>query len=945
MWYTPAMKKAVYILDAYGLIYRSYFAFIAKPLTNQDGKNVSAVFGFFRNLYTIFRDYEPSRFIAAFDSRTPTFRHEMYAEYKANRAKTPEDLHDQVPIIEEILTALGIQTLRQDGFEADDIIASVAERCRAENRPCVIISGDKDLMQLVGGPVTILKPGKTGGWEGVDSEGVRAEWGVGPELMLDLLSLTGDASDNVPGVKGVGDKTALKLLAEYGTLDGIYQNTDKLTGAIGKKIIEGKDMAYFSKRLIALSADVPIEKDLDGYACEELDKTAAGRLLMREGLPSVARLYSGSGEHDGEGTAGTAKTAQNSGQTSRQSPAFTPPLSTELPATAPTRNSGDYRAITDPAELSTLVDRAIEAGIAAFDCETTGLDTINDRLVGFSLSLESGTGFYVPVRGPEPELGEEPHPLMNEGEALAQVTRLFSAKSLTLALHNGKFDQEILRRAGTFKDLPRQRPAAKLFDTMVAAWMLDPDWAGLGLESLALSQLGLETIAFDSVVPKGKTFADVPVSDAAAYAAEDADLTLRLYRRFAPRLAESGLLQLFETLEMPLVPVLVDMELEGIGLEKTALAEFSGELAGEIERTEKEIHEIVGHEFNIASPKQLQEVLFTERKLRTGKKTKTGYSTDNSVLEDLASEDVIPGKILDYRGLTKLKSTYVDALPALADSNGRIHSSFVQTGTATGRLSSRDPNLQNIPIREANGRRIRSAFRAKNGYELVSADYAQIELVILAHLSKDKNLVEAFKSGVDVHRKTASLIFEVEPEQVTSDMRRVAKTINFGVMYGMSAFRLANELRIPRGQAAGFINAYFETYAGVNTFIAEVKETAREKGYVETIMGRRRYIRGITSSNKLEQAGAERIAVNTPIQGSAADIVKSAMLKIDAVLPNKAPGTKLLLQVHDELIFESPLAEVESVRAMIRGEMESVIELAVPLRVSVESGPSWGEFH
>ncbi len=936
------MKNALYILDAYGLIYRSYFAFIAKPLTNQEGKNVSAVFGFFRNLHAILRDYSPDRFIAAFDSRTPTFRHEIYPEYKANRAKTPEDLHEQVPIIEEILTALGIQTLRQDGFEADDIIASVAERCRAENTPCVVVSADKDLMQLVGGPVSVLKPGKTGGWESVDAEGVRAEWGVGPELMLDLLSLTGDSSDNVPGVKGVGDKTALKLLAEYGTLDGIYENADKLTGAIGKKVAEGKDMAYFSKRLIALNYDVPLDRDFSSYSCAELDRTAAARLLMREGLPSVARLYSG---HADGGDAETKPAAASAKAPSGAASSFAPPLSTEPPVTGPVRNEGDYRAVTDVPELTVLVDRAVSAGLVAFDTETTGLDTLNDRLVGFSLSLEEGKGFYVPLRGPEPELGMDAHPLMDEAGALAQLARLFAAKGLTIALHNGKFDLQILARAGTFDGLPRKRPVATLFDTMIAAWMLDPDWGSLGLESLALSQLGLETVAYAAVVPKGKTFADVPVPEAVAYAAEDADLTLRLHGLFAPRLAEAGLDKLFRTLEMPLVPIIADMETEGIGLEKGALAAFSVELAGEIERTEREIFGIVGHEFNIASPKQLQEVLFTERKLPTGKKTKTGFSTDNSVLEDLASEDVIPGKILDYRALAKLKSTYVDALPALADRNGRIHTSFVQTGTATGRLSSRDPNLQNIPVREANGRRIRSAFRAREGHELVSADYAQIELVILAHLSGDANLVEAFKSGVDVHRKTASLIFGVESDDVTGDMRRVAKTINFGVMYGMSAFRLANELRIPRGQAAGFINMYFETYSGVNAFIAEVKAKARETGFVETIMGRRRYIRGIGSSNKLELAGAERIAVNTPIQGSAADIVKGAMLRIDAALPAEAPGARLLLQVHDELIFEAPIGEVAAVRALAKREMESVIELAVPLRVSVESGPSWGDFH
>lgn len=944
------MKKPVFVLDAYGLIYRSYFAFISKPLTNQQGNNVSAVFGVFRNLHSLFQKYSPELFIAAFDSRTPTFRHELYDEYKATRLKTPEDLHAQIPIIEEILTALGIPLVRQDGFEADDIIASIAVRCRAEDRPCVIISGDKDLMQLVGGPVTLLKPGKTGGWDEVDAEGVKAEWGVGPELMLDMLSLTGDASDNIPGVKGIGDKTALKLLAEYGTLDGIYAHAAELKGAVATKIIEGKDMAYFSRKLIALCEDVPIDSDLESYSCASPDRVAAARLLMREGLPSVARLYSAdSGEASVNGAISLSG-ASAAGKGGRGGPVavtrgasgqiLSAPLSNDPPPTDMIANTGKYRALTDPAELHALVDAALSQKFVAFDCETTGLDVLRDTLVGFSIALKTGEAVYVPVRGPTPELGEEAHPLMAEPAAAAELSRLFAAKDVLLITHNGKFDYQIMKQRGLIG-----RIQCRIFDTMIAAWLLDPDWASFGLESLAASQLGLRTIAYADVVAKGKTFADVPVPEAAQYAAEDADLTLRLYERFAPKLEEFQLLELFNTVEMPLVPILGDMELTGIRLEKEALGEFSVELTGEIDRTEKEIFAIVGHEFNIASPKQLQEVLFVERKLSPGKKTKTGYSTDTSVLEDLASEDIVPGKILDYRGLAKLKSTYVDALPLLADANGRIHTSFIQTGTATGRLSSRDPNLQNIPVRDDNGRRIRTAFRSADGFELVSADYAQIELVILAHLSGDPNLVEAFRTGVDVHRRTASLIFGVDTEGVTPDMRRVAKVINFGVMYGMSAFRLANELRIPRGQAAGFINAYFETYAGIASFIADTKETAKQKGYVETIMGRRRYIRTINSSNKMEQAGAERIAVNTPIQGSAADIVKTAMIRVEKALREAKLEARLLLQVHDELILEAPVAEVAAVRALLQKEMESVITLAVPLRVSVESGKSWGDFH
>ena len=592
-----------------------------------------------------------------------------------------------------------------------------------------------------------------------------------------------------------------------------------------------------------------------------------------------------------------------------------------------------------------MIAQAKKQGFVAFDCETTDLDVFAAKLAGFSLSLEAESGIYVPLAGPDPEIGEEAHPLMDRDAALTALTNLFADKKLLVIMHNGKFDYEVMALQGVFTSFPHNRPPCRIFDTMIAAWLLDPDWSSFSLDSLAATQLGVKTIAFSEIVPKGACFTDVAIPEAVRYAAEDADITLRLYRELSPRLGEFSLDRLMTDLEMPVLPLLADMEMTGIRLENNALASFSVELGSDLENLEKEIHGIVGHPFNIASPKQLQEVLFVERKLSPCKKTKTGYSTDTSVLENLASEDILPGKILDYRALAKLKSTYVDALPQLTDREGRIHTSFMQTGTATGRLSSRDPNLQNIPVRDDNGRRIRSAFRAADGFELVSADYAQIELVILAHLSRDENLISAFLEGVDVHRKTASLIFGVSDNDVTPDMRRVAKTINFGVMYGMSAFRLANELRIPRGQAAQFINTYFETYAGVAEFMNETKARARETGYVETLMGRRRYIRGITSRNKLEQSGAERIAVNTPIQGSAADIVKTAMLRVDAALRKENLATRMLLQVHDELILESPIHETAQVRELVKREMEAVMELAVPLRVSVESGQSWGEFH
>jgi DNA polymerase-1 len=480
---------------------------------------------------------------------------------------------------------------------------------------------------------------------------------------------------------------------------------------------------------------------------------------------------------------------------------------------------------------------------------------------------------------------------------------------------------------------------------MVAAWLLHPDRSSFSLEKLTEAKLLIETISFDSIVPKGKNFTDVPLETAVKYGAEDADFTWQLWQIFEKELKENNLFSLFTDLEMPILPILAQMEMEGIHIEKSELAEYSKDLTSQIEKLQSEIYEIVGHEFNIASPKQLQEVLFTERGLKTGKKTKTGYSTNTDVLEELANQDPVPAKILEFRKLSKLLSTYVDTLPTLADKNGRIHTTFIQTGTATGRLSSRDPNLQNIPVRDENGRKIRKAFDAEKGKVLISADYSQIELVILAHLSKDKNLCQAFLTGNDVHKATASLIFGVSPEEVKPEMRRTAKTINFGVIYGMSAFRLAGELGISRTIAKNFIDSYFATYSGVQDFINSTIEQAEKEGFVETISGRRRYIKAINSANKTEKAAAERIAINTPIQGSAADIVKKAMIKVDSELKQKFPEAKLLLQVHDELIAECPENQAEQVAELIKTTMESIIALDVPLKASVEIGKRWGEFH
>lgn len=960
---TQHTQDTLYLLDSYGLIYRSYFAFVSHPLTNKAGENVSALYGFFRSLAMILKTYRPQYFLAAFDSRTPTFRHEWYPEYKATRDKTPEDLHAQIPHIEKILTTLGIACLRKDGFEADDIIATLACRAAQEGRRCVIISGDKDLAQLVGDFVSVLKPDKSEALAHCGIEEVKEHWGVAPAQMLDYLSLIGDSSDNIPGVKGIGPKTAVKLLQDYGTLDAVYEHIDSIAGAVQKKLAAGKESAYFSKKLITLAADIPIEGSIEDYRCDALHYTEAAALLKEYELPRLGELYTKAAEEAGmagamaaPNTAATGGSADNGltengsgkseaaahGKAASSAGSGTKAADTGSSTTPAElrKNTGEYHTVTDAEELEAVIAEAEAQGFVAFDCETTGLNPLYDALVGFSLSLKAGTGIYVPLKAPAPELGEQPFTVMPLAAAKELLARLWSNEALTLILHNGKFDYQVLRTAKIFT-----HAGCRLFDTMIAAWLLEPDNLSFGLENLAEAQLGLQGINYKDVVPKGCTFAAVPLPQATEYAAEDADFTLQLYHIYKPALEQANLTALFETLEMPLMPLLADMEAQGIFLKKEELAAFSEELADTLARDEAEIYKLVGHPFNIASPKQLQEVLFTERKLPTGKKTKTGYSTDISVLEELAAIDELPAKILDYRASAKLKSGYADALPLLADTHGRIHTSFIQTGTATGRLSSRDPNLQNIPIRGEEGRKIRKAFYAADGCKLISADYAQIELVILAHFSQDENLVKAFRHGTDVHAATAALIFNVPVENVVPDMRRIAKVINFGVMYGMSAFRLANQLRISRTEAAEFITRYFTTYSGVSAFMETLKESAAEKGFVETLMGRRRYIRAINSKNQTQRAAAERIAINTPIQGSAADIVKTAMLRVDRALKQQQLKARLLLQVHDELILEAPDAEVDTVKALLKQEMEHVVELAVPLRVSIEAGSCWGDFH
>jgi DNA polymerase-1 len=951
---------SLYLIDAYSLIYRSYFAFLNRPLRNSAGKNVSVLFNFARTIVSFLDDgapaagsdgrqknqlEKPKRLAAIFDSKTSTFRHKMYPEYKATRQKTPEDLYEQVLLVEEFLSSLGIPNLRVDGFEADDIIATLVMKCKNEKRQCYILSSDKDLLQLVGGgtyeiqssknPKTDTEANNPGSvWDLLGPDEVKAEWDVEPEKFLDLLSLTGDPSDNISGVKGIGSKTAAKLIIKYGSLDNIYKNIAAIEGAVGKKLSEGKESAYFSQSLIRLRDDVPLPvKSIDELSIEKLNRTAGAVILFREGIRQSAKQL----DPDVKAVFNTGlQSAQKAGSGGLPETADTKQKSEEINSkdfsnTEPKiLDSGVYKIILDLNELKSILEEAVKQKLLVLDFETDSLDAWNSKPVGISLALKPQEAFYVPL---VPHGGGRE---FNDPEKVrALLSPIFADKEMLIAAHNAKFDYKVSRGWGI------DRWQCKIWDTMVAAWLSDPERNNYSLDSLAFYTFDYTPVSYSDIVQKGCSFESIPLETAANYSCEDADLCIRLKNHLEPLLIKTEAINLFENLEMPLLPILAEMEGEGIHIESKVLTDYGKELAVELEKIQSDTWKIVGHEFNLSSPKQLQEVLFVERKLTPGKKTKTGYSTDAEALVELARVDPVPALILRHRTLSKLKSNYIDTLADMADSQGRLHTNFNQTGTATGRLSSREPNLQNIPIRAEEGRRIREAFTAKPGYMLISADYSQIELVVLAHLSEDENLVSAFNESRDIHARTASLIFGIDECEVKSEQRRIAKTINFGVIYGMSAFRLANELNISRSDAAKFISAYFNTYSGVKRLIEIIIKKAEETGFITTIFGRRRYIPTINSRNRTEKAAAERIAVNTPIQGSAADIVKTAMLNLDRRLSAEKSRARLLLQVHDELVLECPEEDTGQTASLIKTEMEQAVKLSVPLHVSIETGQRW----
>ncbi len=885
----PLDRPSLYLIDGSSYLYRAYFAL--PFLSNSRGLPTHAAYGFTRMLMKIIKEHRPQYMAVAFDVGRETFRTEAYQEYKAQRPPMPDELAVQIPYVKEILKALKIPVLEMENYEADDVIATLAKRAEGAGFHVVIVTGDKDMLQLVSQHIRVFDPMKEVMY---GPREVEERMGVPPQRIPDLLGLSGDSIDNIPGVKGIGLKSARELINSLGTLEEIYAHLDRVPSKYRKKLEGAQEVAFMSKALVKVRYDLPLAVTWD-------------QLERRE--PDYARLRELFRELD-----------------------FTT-LIRELPQGEEDR--GTYRLVESLEEWREVLEDLAQAREISFDFETDSLFPVEARLVGLAVTSREKGGWYVP-------LDHREGPSLPEEEVLKAFSPLLTQREKEKVGQNIKYDLVLLFSRG-------YRIEGPLFDTMVASYLLNPGKRTHGLDDLALEHLGYRTTTYKEVTKKGKKeipFSQVRPEAARDYACEDADITLRLKHILEEQLKEEGLEDLFHQLEMPLVPVLARMELAGVKVDRERLEAMAQVLETQIERLEEEIHRLAGEPFNINSPKQLAHILFEKLKLKPLRKTKTGYSTDVEVLAQLSLEHPLPEKVLEYRQLTKLKSTYVEGLiKVINPKTGRVHTSFNQTVTATGRLSSSEPNLQNIPIRTELGRMIREAFVAEEGFLLLSADYSQIELRILASLSGDEKLLEAFHRGEDIHTRTACEIFGVSPQEVTPELRRRAKVVNFGVIYGMSPYGLSQELKIPVEEAADYIERYFHRYPGVRRFLDQLIAQAQEKGYVTTFLGRRRFIPEIFSSNRNTRELGKRYAINTPIQGSAADLIKLAMIGIDRFIREEDLQTRMILQVHDELLLEVAQGELEEVKERVKDLMEGVYPLKVPLVVHIGVGKNWEEAH
>ncbi|MDQ3001617.1 MAG: DNA polymerase I [Fibrobacterota bacterium] len=920
---------SLYLIDVSALAYRSFYAFINNPLKNSKGQETSAIFGFASHALRLICECKPTHIAFVKDLPKRTFRHELYKEYKAHRKPMPDSLQSQLPYIDAFVAQTGLRTVELEGYEADDVMATLACDARDRGMQVFIVTRDKDMMQLVGDNIFLFDLGKAK----VDSltvgaKEVKEKMGVPPESIVDYLSLIGDASDNVPGVAKIGPKTAVELIETYGTLDRIYQNVENISKkGLRENLKNDRENAFLSQKLVTLNCKLDLPLGVDDLRYPGINAEATSAFLVEWELKSLLKLVAG--------TKGAS---------------IVPVLAEAIEAAAggPVAPPPDvhYELIDTVKALEALGTRLKAVALIAVDTETTDLDNKIASLVGVCLSIGSCAGFYLPVGHKE-----------GNNLPLAEVQRVLKPilddYSKRLLFHNAKYDLPILARHGL---LPAdiERPG-KLVDTMVAAYLANPGERQLSLDDLALRHFGHGMIPIEQLIGKGgrgaankqKNFSEVPIADACTYGAEDADMTFRLWEHYEKELKEKNLLDLFFEMEMALLPVLLAVESRGITLDVEALKILSERLREEIIRLEKEIHELAGEEFNIGSPNQLQVILFEKLGLKTGKKTKTGYSTDADVLSKLEGEHEIISKLLDHRESTKLQNTYVEALPLMVHpKTGRVHTNYSQVIAATGRLSSINPNLQNIPIRTESGRLIRKCFTVSSpDHVLLCADYSQIELRLLAHLSGDPTLREAYRQNIDIHTRTAAILYKVPEAEVTGEMRRSAKVVNFGVLYGMGSHRLASQLRIPRAEAAKFIDNYFSTYSMVEKYMTSTVDKGRSLGYVETLSGRRRYLPDLLSDNRMMKENAERIAANTPIQGSAADLIKIAMIRIHHELETRPLRCDMLLQVHDELVFEVAKPDVEEASRLIKAQMEGAMQLEVPLVVEIGTGPNWLEAH
>ncbi|QQS37903.1 MAG: DNA polymerase I [Ignavibacteriales bacterium] len=929
------MSKTFVIVDALAIAYKSYFAFINRPLTNSKGEPVSAIFGFMNALLKILEDHKPDYIAVAFDSKEKTFRHEQYEHYKSSRQAMPEDMIPQIGKIREFVEVLNIPVLIQPGYEADDIVGTAVKKAEKLGLESFAITPDKDYFQLVTDKVKVIRPGRSSDEPVLyDREKIKTDLGFEPEQMIDYLALIGDTSDDIPGVKGIGEKTAVPLIQEFGSIENLYANIDKVTKeGTRTKLIANKENAFLSKQLARIHCSVPMDIDFDKAKFKQPDIDKLKQVLLdlefKTLYTRLMKFYS----------------VDSSAPEEKPVSIIQEKIVEEKPVVVHDSKSSNYKLITTVKDAKNLAADLNKTDLFVFDTETDGLDPLTLNLAGASFSTKAGEGYFVAVN-PVSKKGDLFSKEVQDRLPLTDFVKIFKPvfenKKIKKVCQNGKFDISVMRSAGIMVE-------NFYFDTMLASYLIDPDQKH-GMDDLSQKYLNYKPIPLSDLIGAKKDpskIFEVDVNQLSTYASEDADVTYQLYEVLSKEIEKENLQKVAYEVEFPLAPVLEDMEREGIKVDKKTLTTLSKDLEKLLDSFSKQIFKSAGEEFNINSPQQLQKILFGKLGLAKGKKTKTGFSTDARSLENLRGEHDIVEHILEFRQVQKLKSTYTDALAGLIHpSTGRIHTNFNQTVASTGRLSSVNPNLQNIPIRTERGKEIRKAFVPRDkDHLIISADYSQIELRIMASICGDEGLTKAFKKGEDIHRSTAALVFQVDPKDVTADMRRKAKEVNFGILYGIGSFGLKTRLGVSQTHAKEIIDTYFGTFKRVKNFMDDSVRNARDKGYAETIIGRRRFLKNINSNNRVLRQFEERVAINMPIQGTAADMIKLAMIKIHAALEKKKFKTKMVLQVHDELLFDAPKDEIDDVQPLIKELMEKALPMNVPILVETGVGDNWLDAH